>query len=332
MRLLRILGTRHGLAGSLCSFFALSVSMAGCGGRVLEVTRVRPPDPPTQTLSDCQKAEADPCELPGVPFFAVGYRCVHTTVWLRPVYAVTLTVTAQDKNVPAVAVTKFFGLHEFENAATQTLLAEIKASPPVDDYKPLRDSFEKLRGVDPLSFDTTKITHPNSPESQGVVLSSNSVAPERYVDANTLFYYNVKKPWMGATNAEIDLSDEGILNKASGQVESKTAETLLSMFPVSDLIKSAAGLLFAQAQVKPPAAKPGEYKLDLQIETKVYRHTHSAGVPGEKPPCSPDASLVGADGKTPFNFTVEEVTANPTPRSSESARGAGKPDTTNPQQ
>lgn len=149
-------------------------------------------------------------------------------------------------------------------------------------------------------------------ESKEVLLSSNAVAPERYVDASAVYYYNVKKPWSGTANGEVDLTNEGILSKTSAQVESKTLATILGVLPISDLIKAAAGV-----KTLPP--QTGRYKLDLQIQSRVYKHTRSAVVPGALPPCAPVTILVGADG-APFNFTVEDVTASPTPPSSSAAK------------
>jgi len=151
----------------------------------------------------------------------------------QPIYTVTLVVAASNGKYVR-PMTKFFGRHEFGNPNTQAILAAIKAlsQSPQDDYTPATDSFAALQGIDPMAFDTTKILVNGSAESQEVLLASNSVAPERYVDANAVFYFNVKKPLTGTANAEIDLSNEGILSKTSGQVEDKTLQAVLSALPI----------------------------------------------------------------------------------------------------
>src|ERR1700680_1016243 len=290
----------------------MSVAAAGCGGPLLQVSRAKPPAPPSNTLEECLSAKNHPCDLPGVPFYMVGYRCLHSTVWLQPIYSVTLVVTASDGK-PLPPATKFVCRKDFENPNLQAVLASIKTASqsPIDDYQPVVNAFMSLEGINPLEFDTTKILFPDSKEAKEVLLVSNSVVPERYVDANAVFYYNVKKPSSGPASAEIDLSSEGILSKASGQVEDKTLATILSALPISDLIKAGAGIAMTEIELTP--TKPGtptKYKLDLQIQSRIYKHTHSGSVAGENPPCSPEPSLVGADGK-PFNFTVEDVTAPP---------------------
>ena len=297
---------RH--AHMLCLLFAsMCIQATGCGGRLLQVTRARPPAPPSK-LEDCEQSKNGSCDLPGVPFYVVGYRCLHTTVWLQPVYAITLSISSEDKALlpTPITATKFFGRQELENENTKSTLAKIKAVSQVQEYEPVLKEFKALLETDPLLFDTTKILDPGSKESKEVILSSNLVAPERYVDASATLYYNLNIPRSGTSNAEIDLTNEGILSKASGQVESKTLETVLSLFPVSDLIKGAAGF----AAPPPRAAEKPKYTLDLQVQSKFYRHTHTAPVAGKLPPCDPDPTLVGADGKTAFNFTVDEVTAS----------------------
>ena len=293
------------------------LQLAGCGGNLFQVTRAKPPDPPSKTLQECKDSNDGSCDVPGIPVYAVAYRCLHTTVWLQPVYVVTLTVTSDSKKdgVPVlskpITITKIFGRREIEGACTagmpcvQSTLAEIQQSPQAAEYQTITDEFKALPEMDPLLFDTTRILEPSSTESKEVILYSNSVAPERYVDANAVFYYNVGIPKSGTANAEVDLTDEGILSKSSGQVESKTLETVLGLFPVSDLIKAAAGVA---APLVPPSEKP--YKLDLQVTSKVYRHTRSAPLTGKRPPCQPDAALVGSGGE-PYNFTIDDVTAGP---------------------
>jgi len=59
----------------------LLVGIRGCGS-VLQVRRAKSATSPVESLDDCQD-KVGPCILPGLPFYAVGYRCLHTTVWLN---------------------------------------------------------------------------------------------------------------------------------------------------------------------------------------------------------------------------------------------------------
>lgn len=122
---------------------ALWLPLAGCGGTLLDVSSHSGSHP--GALNDCMKTEGDTCELPGVPFYAVGYRCVHTTAWLRPIYIVTLTVSKEDDpNFPAMAPTVNLGLREFLN--DQGTFADVQANPRVADYQPFWSKFTGLTG------------------------------------------------------------------------------------------------------------------------------------------------------------------------------------------
>lgn len=222
----------------------------------MKVTRAKPMTPQSQTLEPCKPAKDQSCDLPGVPFYVVGYRCQHTTVWLQPVYIVTFSATSSDGKLIPPRI-RFLGRREFEDGNVHSILSAIKnssaGSVAGDQYQILLDGFRSIEGFNPMSFDPMKILTPGSREANEVLLVSNSVAPERYVDARTVYFYNVNKPFVGPASAEIGLSNEGILSKASGQAEDKTLPTILSALPISDLIKGAAGIGAAGVELRPTA-------------------------------------------------------------------------------
>jgi hypothetical protein len=301
---------RTSLAAAL-AVAAPALLVAGCSGRVLQVARAKPPSGATETLEQC-RANRDACELPGVPFYTVKYRCVHTTVWLQPVYAVALTVTEPDnKDFPPQVAIRVLGKSSLEDNKTQTLLAKIKATSTTDDYAALLHDFEQLPQFDLGKFDGRKIGDLKSEESKEVALLANNVKPERYVDTQNIYYYNVSRPVTGSVNAEIDLNEEGVLTKASAEVVDTTLQTILGVLPISSLIAGPAGLGTGAITAPPPNAKPKKYKLDVQIQTKIYKHTHIIADNATRPPCSPTAKLVGEDGDLNFDMTVEDVTAAP---------------------
>ncbi|MGA8368152.1 MAG: hypothetical protein WB716_12615 [Candidatus Acidiferrales bacterium] len=238
-------------------------------------------------------------------------------MWLQHVYVVTFSVTSSD-GTPIPPLTRFLGRREFEDKNTQSALSDIKTNSAAavgeDKYQSLREKFSAIPEFNPLLFDPMKILTPGSNEANEVLLVSNSVAPERYVDATTVYFYNVKKPFVGPANAEIDLTNEGILSKLSGQSEDKTLPTILSALPTSNLITSAAGIGAAAVEVQPTQqCEPAEYKVDVQVQERIYKHTRSSTDLTQKPPCAPTPTLVGANGATDFNFTVEDITVPPKP-------------------
>src|SRR5271167_2526616 len=92
---------------------------AGCSAPVLDVKHQRGPLPVAPDAEKCGKDD-DACKLPGVPFYAVAYRCSHSTSWLRPVYLVTVTVTKADDGSTVDSVGKVFDLKTFNGKDVQT--------------------------------------------------------------------------------------------------------------------------------------------------------------------------------------------------------------------
>jgi hypothetical protein len=73
-------------------------------------------------------------------------------------------------------------------------------------------------------------------------LVGNTSIPKLFVDYSSQYTLNAKSPFAGTVNADYKLSDDGTLTETSGQVEEKTFETAAALFPISDLIKAAAGV------------------------------------------------------------------------------------------
>lgn len=291
------------------------ITMAGCtGGNLIEVTRSKPlPSPPEATAC---AADDSKCGLPGVPFYVVAYRCTHASSWLRPLYVVTVVVsTADDQARVVAAATKVFDLKTFttdRQVRDQLLTVQKDLKVPENKYKKDFDDFTRLPDPDIGSFKQENL--PKSPEGGNAILASNQVVAERYVATDAVYFYNVKRPKSGSANAEIDLTDEGIINKGSAQAEDKMLATILGTVgtlgaAALGIPSAAAGVGSAAVAAKTLAVDGGvSYNFDVQIQTKIYRYIHSAPEPGMSPPCSPDSTLVGTRGE-PFNSTFEEITA-----------------------
>lgn len=319
----KLLGLTFGISSLLAG--------TGCGGPVLEIKHQQAlPAAPAASV-DCNKDDDPTCKLPGVPFYGVAYRCVHSTSWLRPIYVVSVTVTKVSDDSTVAAASKVFDLTAFTTDPVKTAILKIKSSAPVDDYNPLLTDLTKIPDSDPSAFKQERL--PNSPEKDNSFLAANVVAADRYVSTQAVYYYNVHRPFNGSANAEVDLNGEGILTKGSGQAEEKTLDTILNM--IGTLGAAALGtpptaaaatpappaaapqvetnsVNFAEEKKKPKEKPPEKYKFTVQIDTKVYKYTHSTPVTGATPPCTPTAALVGADGKEAYDSTFEDVTAGAT--------------------
>ncbi len=296
---------------------------AGCGGPVLEIKHQQALPPAPAASDDCNKDDDSKCKLPGVPFYGVAYRCVHSTSWLRPIYVVSVTVTKVSDNSTVTAVTKVFDLKTFTSKTVQDAILGIQSSAPVADYTLILKPLTVIPDSDPSAFKQEGL--PNEPEKNNSFLAANVVAADRYVSTQAVYYYNVHRPFNGSASAEVDLNEEGILTKGSGQAEEKTLDTILNM--IGTLGAAALGIPAAKAGVAPAAPAPAAadkldflaldggkemYKFLVQVDTKVYKYTHSTPVLSNgafsPPPCIPTTELVGANGE-PYDSAFEDVTA-----------------------
>lgn len=320
---------------------AIWLPLAGCGGPLLDVSKSS--GNPSGALNDCMKTEGNTCQLPGVPFYAVGYRCMHTTAWLRPIYIVTLTVSKEDdRNFPAMATTVNLGLQEF--LKDQSTFAHIEANPRVADYQPFWKEFTDLPGWGAPGFPAGSTTAADIAASGEAILVSNVVRPQKYIQAGTVLYYNVKKPWSGTTNAEVDLKDSGTIGKATGQQENTTLQTLASVFAPNGIVGTASTFATAEKGAghgkKPPKTTPGPYHLQLRIVQRGYEYTFSAvaATPekGTTPtpqalPCVPEKGYVGVAGKEMlYDTTVVELPSQPPAASPKPNKKASPPKPNSP--
>jgi hypothetical protein len=95
------------------------------------------------------------------------------------------------------------------------------------------------RKVTPL-ISSNVLTRPfASLKAEDLILLGSSAAPVVFVDYTDQYYVNAKLPWAGSANVDAKVAEDGSLTEASGQVETKTLETLLG--PVNTAITGALG-------------------------------------------------------------------------------------------
>jgi hypothetical protein len=288
--------------------------LVGCGGPILVVSRAR-----TSPVSNASDEN-----LPGVPFYVKTAGCKHETVWLQPVYSLTLKKTFTplhppknpDDPQPTITVsTVTLSLDQYRSddvGSLRGLLAAIgEAEISPDRIAPIEQAWNKVQHLqtgDPYAVDENNLS-----ASKRVVRASNEITPETYVDYSTTYYYNSKKPLAGTSQATVQLAADGTLTQASAQVETKTLETFLNLLPTQAVLTQV-----AKAYLPPPlslVAQPpqGTYKFELISTAKIFRHTHYAMVKNTSngelltPPCPEPTGDVAA----PYNVTIEEVTTPP---------------------
>lgn len=307
--------TAAGVAGTLAF-----VLCAGCSTPLVGV-KIKPKNTPVES---CDGSANSKCDLPGIPFYPVRYQCVHNTQWLEPIFFVTLTIALIDKAKPfdPIVATKLLNIDDVfgPNSTVRDLLSEIRKQSTTETYDRMLDRFRALPER-PIFVSDNDLKNFGG-DSTRFVLASNSIVAERYVDSATVYYYNGTRPWAGSATVSIDLNPDGSMSKASAQAESKTAETLLGLLPISDSIKKIVGIA-GKAFVE--AAKP--YALQLQIESKVYKIEKRSRIDAAVPPCAGVSGYAGQAGETIESYSFTEVTvgATPPPKADTSKPAPDKP-------
>ncbi len=298
MSLAPYVGLQQATKLELCAtLLGLLLVLDGCGP-VARVNRAKTPLDPANTLQECQTSKyrnTVGCKLPGVPFYGVGYKCTHTTVWIQPIYRVSISSKSPSGEIKTWE-TKTFTLKQYRDHAqsfVESLKLDAYSQDEVNEYA--RQWNEMATSPDPYTLNEDTINA--SPE---VYLYSNSVAQERFVDTSSMMFLNTSKPLAGSAEATTTLNSDGTLTTGSSKEESKTFATVASLLPVSDVVKSATKLA-ALDQHTPLAI----YTFQTSVKTEFYKHTHTASS-ADAPPCKPPNSASDV-AKYPANIIVEHI-------------------------
>jgi hypothetical protein len=280
---------------------------------------VKTPPPP-------EKEGEAAAALPGIPFFMKSAGCKHQTVWLQPVYTLSLSVkTTVSKEMtdeakePESDRPSGKAMPDSSQKSTTTTYLDSKVL-SFGRFRTISNSIGKLRqllsgakpspsSVDPDLLTQIKDTWDSIPDeayepfgkidddvvaSNNVILVSNTIAPETYVDYTTTYYLNSSKPLAGSSQASFKLAEDGTLTEGAAQGESKTLQTFLDLVPFKDVTTKLATSAIGGGIVGFTAPKPGpplqlpwtppnsgaaSYEFDFKVETKAYKRTHSAMVP-----------------------------------------------------
>jgi hypothetical protein len=126
------------------------------------------------------------------------------------------------------------------------------------------------------------------------------------VDYEHHYTLNAKTPLAGSVKTDYKLNSDGTLTEVTGEVQNDTFSTILSALPISDLIKSAAGIAPKAAAVGVAAVRPKVvYAFELTIEPRFIKKTYSSYVDFDFG-CPVAAKLT--DG----SLTVEDIGADTT--------------------
>jgi hypothetical protein len=220
----------------------------------------------------------------GVPFFVKAAGCKHEVTRLEPYYVLTMTSKTADKTE---SETTTLSRSQFNSPEVITLRSKLAKSGT--DGAELRAMWDKVRAMH---------YEPHMPESKVSAddwfVVSDVVAADAYVDYAHPYTLNVRMPLIGSAKADVKLADDGTLTEASAEKEDKTISEL---FPVKELIKSAAGIV---------AFDGGPATLELAIEEKGVKYTRRYRIDKLNPPCVATDEQRKEAGA--YDLTVEDVT------------------------
>lgn len=259
-----------------------------------------------------------PVALPGVPFYTKRARCRQEVVWFEPIYTLTLAALLPDKdgalqNHPRGALV--LSRLGFESQEVIDFMKVLNYQPS-DEATVLR-SWKKvvaLADAHVLSRDFSTL------DAHDRILAGRSAAPSVYVDYADQHYVNAKIPVAGSANVDAKVAEDGSLSEASGQVETKTLETILNALPVSSLITGGLGLggkgIAAAGQVE---------AFQLTVSISGYRHTLARLVdyPNTSPPAPcPVVAEISLTEAT--EYKREDISATPDTNSGDKSGNSNK--------
>lgn len=166
-------------------------------------------------------------KLDGIPFYVQAGACTQETLYLETVYQIAVQIPGADKTPPTVLFEKAVPASVYNSDKMQELRdAVTKGS---STHEAVRKAFEALKPR-------------YSPDASAeVTLASNSIKADKFVDYSEVHYVNVKRPWIGSTSGTAKLNEDGTLAETAAEVEDSTVETLLSAFPVGEVLMGALG-------------------------------------------------------------------------------------------
>lgn len=265
----------------LVSFAALAVVLSGC----FSIHRV------------------STAENSGIPFFARTGFCNRETVWLEPLY--TLSLRAQKLPATASEQPQEIAKAELGLTAYRTIkssnLATLIAGLVGGTIETPAAALAEFQNV--VKAAGTPLTGRES----DLDLSTNTNAMESGVDYSKRLYYNVKRPWVGTTSSTLKLKADGTIEEATASVEDKTLETISSLIPLKEFLT--AELIPAAPDSSETETEPVAYRITLTVTTTIYKHSLSRrdALTANTPGCPTPGDALRLADKTHYQYKREEV-------------------------
>jgi hypothetical protein len=289
-----------------------------------------------QTLIVKGQTPAD--ELPGIPFYTKQGVCKKESDWLEPQYTLVLGVAIDGG--PPTTHTLALSRQGYVDAGTQTLVQMIqglKGPYPAHEVAPnacpaaIGRQWESVAANPVFKIELALDLNGRlqNAETQGnVILVKNRAKIGTQVDYTKRYYLNARSPWVGSSQVDAKLADDGTLTEGSAQRDDETWNTILTTISslVGDFTGAAAATApaaAAPAPTQPPgtitesvtlpvcSSVPGwpepkrTVRYTYSLKTVIYRHHHESTSTDLQNACSMNEGRVYGG-----NFTVTEEDAS----------------------
>lgn len=216
--------------------FHLSFLLSGCG-----VYIVKRADKKLADVQGVNSAEETLVDVHGVPFLTRVPVSYQETKLLQTRWKVqyVMTVGLQEYRAPSVPFDMLPG--ETGRAALLKINNELDRQGAQLTPKTFREVVEKLVDENARawhscgsngSYDRVCAV---SSDTNSVLLSNVFVTKTEI--SSRQHYINVRRPLIGKATATVELAPDGTLAKSTGEIESKTVETIVSIIPIADYAK-----------------------------------------------------------------------------------------------
>jgi hypothetical protein len=333
---------------------------------------------------------ADNTHLDGIPFYPKRAVCRQDTIWLEPLYTLTREDTYRKQPPPAkpgdplppstttsIKQTKIARRSELttkpclqavprDQCAITALERLDKLQKALADAQPTMDP-TKLKDINDAwkEIDVTSSLLVTDVQQRNVVLASNTLTGDFFVDYTRPYYFNTRMPFIGSSTANASLDKDGSLTNGTATADNETGPAILNLLPISAFLSKALGLSSTAATAATGTAATGAaaagtmrlFDLDegtsprrssiapesitLTIETRFVQHTLTAIIEQHRSPCGP---LAGDTPLTPlylderftkpYQYHVDQLATPPPaadkPKTDDTKKDAAKKDTATP--
>ncbi len=201
-----------------------------------------------------------PASPSGIPFFAAEGACTQETAYANPYYLLTLKFTGSSGLLFSDSVK--LSKAGYSSDDFKALVAEL--SKPQPDTGSVQKAWNLLKQENPFDPHT---------ETGDQFLLKNTRKAIAIVDYANHYSLNQRRPLAGSASADFKLNSDGTLSEAQAQVQDDTLTTILGTLPLSDLIKSAAGITSKTGNAEAQVAEP--VKFSLEQEERLWVTTYS---------------------------------------------------------